>query len=236
MIKIAVVDDDPRDRETLAEHFRRLSGEDGQKIQLALFSSGEELLSRMDGSCDLICLDIDLKGELDGMETARRIRQRDQIVTIVFITNMAQMAVAGYEVHAYDFIVKPVSYYTFALKMKGALRLAERQKERTLILSTPDGLEKMPLRDLYYVETDGHYLCFHTARGILRQKSSMRDLVQKLKEPSFALCSQSYLVNLEHVSAVSKEDVRVKAEWLRMSRPKKKAFLAALTDYLGGGL
>lgn len=64
----------------------------------------------------------------------------------------------------------------------------------------------------------------------------MKELQAKLTGLSFQLRNQSYLVNLNYVSAVNMDDVRVGTERLKMSRPKKKAFLNALTNYLGGEL
>ena len=117
MIKIALVDDEREERERLLGYCRNLRKEVMDELDVRTFASGDEFLNRKEESYDLICLDIDMEGR-DGISTAKEIRKTDSQVIIIFVTNMAQMAIKGYEVRALDFVVKPVNYYSFALKMK----------------------------------------------------------------------------------------------------------------------
>lgn len=172
--------------------------------------------------------------DLDGILTAKRIREKDAQVILIFITNMAQMAIRGYEVQALDFIVKPVNYYSFAMKIRSALNIIGNKKSRNLVLPTPSGMKKITTDDLYYVEVRGHYLSYHTVDGIFKQKASLKDLEDKLSGLSFKRCNNCYLVNLKHVDCVDKDDLMIGGEWLRISRPRKKEFLQSLADYMGG--
>ena len=61
---------------------------------------------------DIIIFDIDMPG-INGIDTARKLREMDSNVTIIFVTNIAKYAINGYEVDAVDYILKPVSYYDF---------------------------------------------------------------------------------------------------------------------------
>ena len=65
---------------------------------------------------------------LGGMPTAERIRQLDPEVVLIFVTNMAQYAIRGYEVDALDFVLKPVSYYQFSTKLERALQRIQRRR------------------------------------------------------------------------------------------------------------
>ena len=65
---------------------------------------------------DIVLMDIDMPG-MNGMETARALRKVDAAVILIFVTNMAQFAISGYEVDATDFILKPVNKYSFAIKI-----------------------------------------------------------------------------------------------------------------------
>lgn len=123
------------------------------------------MLAEYDHTFDLICLDIDMSGR-SGMEIAREIRRRDGQVIILFITNMAQMAIQGYEVRALDFIVKPVSYYSFSMKLRGAVNMIKKQKKRNILLQTAGGVRKISTDQLYYAEVNGHYLSYHTPQGV----------------------------------------------------------------------
>lgn len=121
-MRIAIIDDDADERKTLQASFERLAQESGSAIVIIEFAGADDFLDGYDRSFDLICMDIDMPGT-DGMSAAQRLRQMDADVPLVFVTNMAQMAIHGYAVHALDFILKPINYYSFSIKMRGILAL-----------------------------------------------------------------------------------------------------------------
>lgn len=233
MIKVAVADDEQKELDTLCGFFKKLQAEVCEEIAVSTFTSGEALLAEYDHSFDLICLDIDMGGKT-GMDTAREIRRKDGQVIILFITNMAQMAIQGYEVRSLDFIVKPVSYYSFSMKLRGAVNLIKKRKKRNIVLPTAGGVQKISTDQLYYAEVNGHYLYYHTVQGVFKQKASMKELEDKLEGLSFKRCNNCYLVNLKYVDCVNKDDIQIAGEWLKISRPRKREFLQALANYMGG--
>lgn len=233
MLNIALADDELIERNLLRKYFNKFSIEVHEEVVITAFSSGDELMKDYNYSYDLICLDIDMVGN-DGVEIAKEIRKLDEQVLIIFITNMAQMAIRGYEVQALDFVVKPVNYYTFAMKMRNAFNIINSRKNKNIVLSTADGFHRITTNDLLYAEVNGHYLYYHTTDGIVKQKAALRELEEKLEGLSFKRCNNCYLVNLKHVSCVKKDEIKVAEEWLKISRPRKKDFLQALTNYIGG--
>lgn len=233
MIKIAVVDDEQEERMHLQECFEQFEKENTTKLEVCSYSSGDEFLQEFDNSYDLICLDIDMEG-MNGIDTAKKIREKDKEVLIFFVTNMAQMAIRGYEVRALDFIIKPVNYYSFAMKLQNALDMIANQKAKNIVITTPGGMQIISTEELLYVEVDGHYLQYHTKTGEYRQKASLKELEEQLDGLSFRRCNNCYLVNLKYVNGVEKEDVVLHGERLKISRPRKKEFLQALANYMGG--
>ena len=233
MMKVAVVDDERAEREVLKEYFSRLAQEIHEEIQVNCFSGGEELLEGWDYRYDLICLDIEMQGE-KGIDVARKIRKLDSKVLIVFVTNMAQMAIQGYEVQALDFIVKPVNYYNFAMKIKVAVNLIGSRKSKNIVINTANGFQKISSENLLYAEVDRHYLYYHTTEGTFKQKASLKELEDSLEGLPFKRCNNCYLVNLKHVDSVNKDDLQIGGNWLKISRPRKKQFLQDLANYMGG--
>ena len=197
------------------------------------FASGEEFLSSKDRQYDLVCLDIDMEGR-DGIETAKEIRKQDEEIQIIFVTNLAHMAIRGYEVRALDFILKPVNFYSFSMKIQNAISMIQNKKSKTIVISTMNGVVRFSTNELYYAEVDGHYIYYHTKDGFYKQKQSMKELEDLLAGLSFKRCNNCYLVNLKYVDAVDRDDVKVGGEWLKISRPRKKEFLQALANYMGG--
>lgn len=233
MIKIAVVDDEKEERECLHQYCDQFQNERKKRLEIREYTSGDLFLEEFDGSTDLIFLDIDMEGT-NGIDTARRIREKDKDVLIMFVTNLAQMAIKGYEVRALDFIIKPVNYYSFAMKMQNALDIIETRKVKNIVITTAGGMQIISTEQLLYVEVEGHYLHYHTTEGIYQQKISLKELEESLAGLSFKRCNNCYLVNLKYVNGVEKEDVIIRGERLKISRPRKKEFLQALANYMGG--
>ena len=107
MARIAIVEDDAECREQLREYVEHYGQENREELEVLCFSDGAELVEGYRPVYDLLLLDIEMPN-LDGMTAARRIRQVDSDVLIVFITNMAKYAISGYEVEAPGFMLKPV--------------------------------------------------------------------------------------------------------------------------------
>jgi DNA-binding LytR/AlgR family response regulator len=231
---IAIVEDDDSCAETLAEYVRRYAAETGEEFDVTRFKDGDGIVENYAAVYDVIFLDIQMK-IMDGMETAKYIRKLDKAVIIVFVTNMAQYAIKGYEVDALDFILKPVDKYSFALKMERALARISQNKENSLLINT-DTLESIVIQipAIQYVEVNGHYVIYHTRDGVYKQYSTLKKVEETLNNPNFVKCNRCFLVNLSYIESISKEEVIVAKERLIISRPQKKAFLNAFSDYIGG--
>ena len=167
MLHISFAEDDPAMALQLRQYLDRYGAEHGLELEVRSFASGDELLRQYDTSCDILLLDVEMPG-IDGMETARALRQRDRDVVIVFITNIARYAVDGYEVEALDFILKPVNYFTFSVKLDRAVRRARQQARHTVCLQLADGMQMLDTQEIYYLETRDRMLYYHTDKGVFR--------------------------------------------------------------------
>ena len=107
MIRIAVVEDEELYAEQLQNYISKYAEERKKQIKVTWFQDGEDIVSGYKGEYDIILLDIQMRF-MDGMTAAEKIRELDSEVVLMFITNMIQYAVRGYEVDAMDYVVKPV--------------------------------------------------------------------------------------------------------------------------------
>ena len=125
---IAVVEDEPLFAKQLEEYIRRYEKERGKKINITFFADGEDIVENYSGDYDVILMDIQMRF-MDGMTAAQKIRSLDHEVIIMFITNMFDYAVRGYEVDAMDYVVKPVEYFAFSQKLDKAFARMKKPDE-----------------------------------------------------------------------------------------------------------
>lgn len=234
MIRIAIVEDDKQVQAQLADYIRRYERQFGRMFELSLFDDGDEIVSDYRAVYDIILLDVQMR-RMDGMAAAERIRQMDKDVLLIFITNMAQFAIQGYAVDALDYVLKPVPYFAFSQQLQKAVsRLRARQKT-FLTVPVEGGLRRVDVSTLYYLESEGHKVRLYAEDGDLTVSGTLKSFEEKLAGKPFARCNSGYLVNLAQVMGVQQNTVQVGPYELQISRPKKKAFMEALTDYIGGG-
>ena len=232
-MRVAIVDDVRSDAQVLQDHLRRYQEEGGGMWETVLYPSGTDFLARYQPDFDLVILDIDMPG-LNGVDAARRIRELGDNVVLMFVTNMPQYALQGYAVDAVDYLIKPVSYEEFALKLKKAQRYARLNQSAQLTLHTADGMVLVPSDRLVYVEASPHYLTYHTLDGDYRVRGSLSQAEAELPTSLFARCGGSFLVNLRHVKGIEKQDVLVGGERVKLSRGKRLEFMEKFSRYLGG--
>ena len=234
MIRIAMVEDEAAVREQLQGYIQRYTRQYGTEFAVTEFSDGVEILDAYRPVYDIVLLDVEMK-HLDGMETARRIRELDRDVVLLFITNMAQYAIKGYAVGALDYLLKPVPYFAFSQQLQKAEEKLRRRARHYLAVPVEGGLRRLDTAQIYYMESEGHRVHFYTEEGEFSAPGALKTFEEKLADLPFARCNSGYLVNLAQVKGVQQGMVQVGPYELQLSRPRRKAFLAALADHIGGG-
>lgn len=231
MIHIAIVEDEKEFAQTLQEYIQRYMAETHTAIQADTFHDGMSFLDEYSGKYQIVFMDIAMP-HMNGMDTAERLRKVDSNVCLIFITSLAQYAIRGYEVEALDFIVKPVAYDLFKIRLEKAISRIRTADYYTI--KTANGLRKIRLSDLIYIESNKHYLYFHTTTETSRMRGTMRDLEGAFEQKGFALISGSLLVNLSYVEEIEGNSVTAGGEMLAVARAYKTKFRERLTEYMGG--
>ena len=234
MIRIAIVEDDKSSSELLVSYLERYSNDKNIKFDVKTFFSCNQILNNYNNNFDIIFMDIELP-DGNGLETIRKIREVDKNVIVIFVTNMAQYAVKGYEVRAFDFIVKPVTSYNFYIKLDNILNLFEQKKDNEIWISNKDGKMKLNISSIYYIEVIQHMCIYHTKDGNYKATGSLNNIEKTLSKYNFSLCNRCYLVNLRYVTSVKKGFVLINNEELIISRAKQASFMKDLNDFLAEG-
>ena len=233
MYHVAIVEDEVSFATQLQEYLKQYEEENDVRFKISVFGDGAEILADYQPLYDIILLDIEMP-KVNGMKAAEEIRAQDADVTLMFITNMANYAIRGYEVGPLDFVMKPINYYTFSMKMTRVLKRTKQKAQQEILLTLPDGVKKLNVQQIYYVEVQNRMLYYHTDEGVFVMRGTMQSVEQMLAPYAFAKCNHWYIVNLKHVSEVKKNTAVVAGNELEVSRRNRTAFLKALTDYVGG--
>lgn len=236
MVKIAIVEDENAASDQIVSYCGRYAKENAREISVMQYQSTEQLFAGEYTAYDMILMDIELPG-LDGFSAVKKLRAANNDVAVIFVTNLAQYAVKGYEVGAFDFIVKPVSYYNFALKMNRVLSYLDTLVKKKLIISTRDGKKIVPVDELRYVEVMKHVVVFHLGNSQIVASGTLKKVREELEGLPFAFCDACYLVNMSYVTEIKGNQVLVDGNKLQISSPKRREFTMELTAYLalGGG-
>lgn len=233
MLRIAIVEDDSRDAARLGELLKKYEKERNGDHSFTIEYANDSLnfLDHYNPEYDIIFFDIEMP-HINGMEAAKKIYQKDKDVAIIFVTNLEQYAVYGYQIEAVGYILKPLTYNELADVMAKTLRRIAGRAENEVVLHASGSVHRMPVADILYIDIFSHTLTYHTLQGEYRVRGKLSDAEKALAPFHFALCNKSYLVNLQHVKDINKNIVKVGDDELLISRGKQKIFLDKFLQYL----
>lgn len=232
MIKIAIVEDESMYANQLKDYLEQYEKENGEAFEITMYGDGDEIVHKYKAQFDIILMDVEMKF-MDGMSAAEEIRRMDTEVVIIFITNMAQYAIRGYAVDALDYVLKPVSYFAFSQRLSRAIGRMKKREQKIISVNIKGGTVRLDVANIYYIESQGHNLIFHTSSGDYESTGTMKEVEDKLGVMNFFRGNKGYLINLAHVEGVQDGCAMVKGARLILSRSRKKEFMEALTRYWG---
>lgn len=205
--RIAVCDDSEADGQYISGLVRRWAADAGHTVQITAFKSAENFLFHYaeKKDYDILLLDIEM-GEMDGVMLAKKLRQENDTVQIIFITGYSDYISEGYEVAALHYLMKPVG----AEKLFSVLdRAVEKLSKNEKVLNFEVGGEmvRIPVHQIRYAEVFGNYVTIH-ASADLTVKMTLGDLEKELDQRFFR-AGRSVLVNLTRINRVTRTEIRL---------------------------
>lgn len=206
MLKIAIIDDQINDADYVKKIVDIWKNGRGYSASIHFFSSAEAFLFRYseDKLWDILLLDIEMIS-MDGVSLAKKIRQDNESVQIVFITGFAEYISEGYEVSALHYLMKPVKKEKLFAVMDRAV-LAMDKAERAILLPINGEMLRLSVSLVQYVEAFAHTVSIATSTETIQVKMPISEIEKMLGE-YFVRCHRSYLVGLKYISRISKTEV-----------------------------
>ena len=231
MIHIAICDDEKH----MSDHIRSMISDffrkKNQEISLHMFSSGEELLS-YNGQIDILFLDIQMK-DMDGMETARKLRADKFRGFLVFITVLKEMVFQSFEVQAYDYLVKPVDKKQFEKTMERLYASTQNASEDSLLVQKGYEGRIIPKDEIVFCEIIDRKIYLNLASGeVVDYYERIENLETKL-DNRFYRCHRSYLINLKHLKGYKNGTAYMdNGKEIPVSRLRSKEFSSVVLQYM----
>lgn len=244
MIKIAICDDDKKDRNQLKEFINSYEKEFNIKYCLNLFVSGEELL-KSQFMPDILFLDIAMDKK-DGIQVGAEIKQKKAESLIIYTTVLSEKIIAAINyVHSFGYFVKPIDKEKFFQILSDAIMQIQhnrnRNKEKIRFLSESNTIIDLRPMDIYYFEYENRKIKIAAKDNTLICKGKINDIADQMKEYGFTMSHQSFVVNLYHIERISAQMLIMRnGEMIplaqkRASALRKRLMQAAKEMTLDGG-
>ena len=233
MLKIAIVENDREQQQCFNKYVALFAEEYGEECVTVNFFNGVDFLTDYTEDVDAVFMDIDMP-LMDGMTAAKKLREKDENVNIVFVTNLAQYALKGYKVNALDYLVKPVDYFEFAVELKKIQRMKRATSGDFVWLNAQGILKRIPAIDIVYVDVMGHKVYVHTTKEVIVLRGALKEMEDMLSGAMFSRCHNCYIVNLKYVTAVEGDMISLENSENKVfiSRNRKAKFMKDLTNFV----
>ena len=234
MLKVAVCDDSEIFSKNAADLIARWSDESGIPAEVSVFSNGDDLISAVaSNDTDIIFLDI-IMPLLNGMDTARELRQKNKAVRIIFLTSSPEFALESYEVKAQGYILKPVTYEKISEALDECAEALSTEPEN-IILKTQNGFKKIYFHDIEFAEAQNKKVIFHLKSGKTDEVyEPLHTFENRFTETDgFFKCHRRHLVFLPNVDRFSGTEIITKSgKTVPIARGSAKAFKEAYFRFM----
>lgn len=234
-MRIAICEDEPVFAQELKKHIVSFLESKGMKPSIETFPDEQAVLRlcKEENSFDIIFMDINLGGKMDGVEISRQLRKYAPDVPIIFVTSLENRAIDGYDVNAFGFIVKKSCTEKLPLVMEKLWR--QLYTTTTLTITEKSEMSVVPVRDILWVESDGRCSLIHTVSGDYTDTRSIQHFAPILSDTDFVECFKSVFVNIEKIKSVNTDTITLMDDrTIPVSRRNRKTVMLAVMKKVSG--
>lgn len=207
-VNIAICEDDEKQLLINKHYIEQWASLRGKRVNILIYKNAESFLFNWNYEVhiDVVFLDI-MMGQMSGMELAQHIRNKDEEISIIFITGESKYVFDGYKVRALDYLMKPVNRED-VFHCLDIWASKNQKKERShYILKKGKEFLKVNYDDIYYFISFDHYVDMHTVEEVITFKEKIGQVEQELPQEQFCRCHRSYIVNLKYIDTIAKNEI-----------------------------
>ncbi|MDE7445612.1 MAG: LytTR family DNA-binding domain-containing protein [Lachnospiraceae bacterium] len=232
-MNIAICDDEKAIREQINE----LIEKEKQGVYPEHYETGDSLLAA-GKQFDIVFLDIQMDGT-DGIETAKKLRERDEDTILIFITAIREYVFKAFDVSAFHYLLKPIEenkFHEVFQRAKRELEKRKKQRRETIFIKTRNRSFTLEKDSILYIESRAKKVEIHTTEEIIETYASMNEMEAQLGE-RFYRCHRGYLVNMAYVAEYDSESVTLNnGEYVYLAKEKRGEFVKVYMRYLRNGV
>ena len=221
----------------IREQIKELAEKEMPCVCDGLYETGDALLAA-GKQFDIVFLDIQMEGT-DGIETAKRLRQRDEDTILIFITGIREYVFQAFDVAAFHYLLKPIEEGKFREVFHRAGRELEKRKSKrreTVFIKTRNRSFSLEKDSILYIESRGKKVEIHTTGETIEAYASMNEMEGQLGG-GFFRCHRGYLVNMAYVAEYDSESITLNnGEYVYLAKEKYGEFVKAYMRYLRNGV
>lgn len=235
MIRIAIVDDE----KVIREQIKKLIEKKQTDCEIDTYGTGEDLL-KADSVYDIIFLDIQMKG-MNGIETAKALRQKADNTVLIFITGVKEYVFDAFDVAAFHYLIKPIEENKFWEVCDRAVLAVTKKKQNPsgqIFIKTRSQSITLDQSNVLYIESRAKKVEIHTKTNIVEAYAAISELEKQLVG-SFYRCHRGYLVNMAFIAGYENDSITLNnGETIILSKDKYSEFVKVYMRYLknGGGI
>lgn len=228
-LNIAICDDE----KVIREQINKLIGKGKHGIYAELYETGAELIAA-GKQFDIVFLDIQMEG-MDGIETARILRERNEETILIFITGIREYVFEAFDVAAFHYLLKPIEETKFLEVFHRAKRELERRKKQQrepVFIKTRNRSFTLEKDSILYIDSRAKKVGIHTTEKTIEVYASMNELEKQLGS-GFYRSHRGYLVNMAYVAEYNNESITLNnGEYVYLSKERYGRFVKTYMQYL----
>lgn len=220
MLRFAICDDEKEIRTALRERIRTILESLDVRAELFSYEDSVTLLAEHAKlHFGAVFLDIEMEG-MSGLEAAEKLREQNDRVRIIFVTDHDSMVYQSLQYAPLRFIRKSKLAEELNEAVIGVLTDINRAQDK-YCLETKEGIRQILIQDILYFEVLGHLTTCHTKNAYVELRETLKKIEEDLRVHGFVRTHNSYLVNCRYIEAVEKKEVLL-TDGLRIPLSRQK--------------